>query len=150
MSLVPHWLCKNNDKHPSPIVTETSSNKSKKNINQSSLEIEPFLEKYATGPFENYDPIAEIHYYMEFLKSMPIPADYFSLDSIQVPEENRYGDPPEDFYNEDKYLNLNADIENFRFEEDYTSEIILSSDSERFAVRDCFAALAMTASPCSQ
>lgn len=134
MSLKPQWLCNSDE---TPFIPSQNKNREtvEKTIqtdkeNNTIKEGEHFLGQFGIGPYSNYDPIAEIHYYSEFLKSMPIPANYLTLDSLKEPEENRYGELPEDFYNEDRYLNLNVDIDNTNREEEYISDKCHSSDSE--------------------
>ena len=102
------------------------------------------LMEIKSNYFENYDDIADLNYYSKFISHQPIPADYLSCDYLSfytIKEERdsqealRYGIDPAimdyeelNMENDDRYINLNMDID---FEPDeYITDKYVSSESE--------------------
>ena len=91
--------------------------------------------------FSNYDAIADIHNYHEFISSFPIPANYLCSDSIKedrdAEEAQRYGIDPDspdnenwELENDERYINLNMDIDHEPDEFITDNQITSESESE--------------------
>ena len=91
--------------------------------------------------YSRYDAIADIHYYNEFISSFPIPANYLCPDSFKedkdAEEALRYGIDPDTLDNElwgiendERYINLNMDVDQEPDEFITENQVISESESE--------------------
>lgn len=119
-----------------------SNQDEQKNQNEITNEIKNnFLGIKPGSLFPRYDAIADFHNYQEFISSFPIPADYLCPDSIKedrdAEEALRYGIDPDSLENEmwgiendERYINLNMDVDQEPDEFITENQIISESESE--------------------